>query len=395
MNPITSRLVSIDMMRGLVMVLMALDHTRDYFSNAMFSPTDLSQTNAAYFLTRWITHLCAPTFVFLAGTSAFLSTLRWSFSNKQLSICLIQRGLMLIILEFTVIRFGWSFNWDYSYAIAQVIWALGWSMIALAGLIYFPRPIMAAFAIILIVGHNLLDGIRPEYFGSMGWLWTVLHVPGTIEYLPGHFLFALYPLIPWVGVMAAGYCVGPLFLQVSEARRRTLVLIGMVSTLLFLLLRITNLYGDPEPWSLQKNGLMTVFSILNCDKYPPSLLYLLMTLGLMFFGLALFEIKKMQRFGLFLINFGKAPLLFYVSHILIIHGVAYIITIYRGLSIDWLVSGSAKNPFPKIPAPEYGFDLATVYFIWLVLLLVLYPLCSVDIRIKRVMSQIFTKSKPH
>ena len=158
MNPITSRLVSIDMMRGLVMVLMALDHTRDYFSNAMFSPTDLSQTNAAYFLTRWITHLCAPTFVFLAGTSAFLSTLRWSFSNKQLSIYLIQRGLMLIILEFTVIRFGWSFNWDYSYAIAQVIWALGWSMIALAGLIYFPRPIMAAFAIILIVGHNLLDG---------------------------------------------------------------------------------------------------------------------------------------------------------------------------------------------------------------------------------------------
>jgi uncharacterized membrane protein len=262
MKQILSRLVSIDMMRGLVMVLMALDHTRDYFSNAMFSPTDLSQTNAAYFLTRWMTHLCAPTFVFLAGTtSAFLSTIRWSFSNIQLSAYLIRRGLILIVLEFTVIRFGWSFNWDYS-------------------------------------------------------------------------------------------------------------------------LRITNVYGDPQPWSLQKNGLMTLFSILNCDKYPPSLLYLLMTLGLMFFGLALFELQKIQRFGFLLINFGKTPLLFYVIHILLIHGAAYIITIYRGLSIDWLVSGSAKNPFPKIPAPEYGFDLATVYFIWLVLLGVLYPLCSVYIRIK-------------
>ena len=255
MKHIPSRLVSIDMMRGLVIVLMALDHTRDYFSNALFSPTDLSQTNAAYFLTRWMTHLCAPTFVFLAGTGAFLSALRWHFSNKQLSAYLVQRGLMLIVLEFTVIRFGWSFNWDYSYAIAQVIWALGCSMIVLAGLIYFPRPVMAAFAVILIVGHNVLDGIPPDHFGGMGWLWTLLHVPGTIEYLPGHFLFVLYPLIPWVGVMAAGFCMGPLFLQVSDVRRRTLVLLGTASILLFLLLRMTNVYGDPEPWTQQKNGL--------------------------------------------------------------------------------------------------------------------------------------------
>lgn len=382
MKQIRSRLVSIDMMRGLVMVLMALDHTRDYFSNAMFSPTDLSQTNAAYFLTRWITHLCAPTFVFLAGTSAFLSTIRWSFSNKQLSAYLIRRGLMLIVLEFTVIRFGWSFNWDYSYAIAQVIWALGWSMIALAGLICFPRIITAAFAIIFIIGHNLMDGIRPEYFENMGWLWTVLHVPGTIEYLPGHFLFVLYPLIPWVGVMAAGYCMGPLFLQTSEIRQRMLVLIGTFSILLFLLLRITNAYGDPQPYLPQKNGLMTLFSILNCDKYPPSLLYLLMTLGIMFLGLALFERPKMHRFGFLFIIFGKVPLPFYIIHILLIHVAAYIITLYRDLPIDWLVSGSANNPFPKIPAPDYGFDLAIVYFIWLVLLLVLYPLCSVYIRVK-------------
>ena len=201
------RLVSIDMMRGLVMVLMALDHTRDYFSNAMFSPTYLSQTNAAYFLTRWITHLCAPTFVFLAGTSAFLSSTRYNFSTKQLSNYLIRRGLMLIVLEFTLVRFGWTFKWDYRYAIAQVIWALGWSMIVLAGLVYLPRKLIAAFALALIAGHNVFDGIQPEHFGSVGWLWSVLHVPGAIEYMPGHSLFVLYPLIPWIAVMAAGYCI--------------------------------------------------------------------------------------------------------------------------------------------------------------------------------------------
>jgi uncharacterized membrane protein len=382
MKQTPSRLVSIDMMRGLVMVLMALDHTRDYFSNAMFSPTDLIQTNAAYFLTRWITHLCAPTFVFLAGTSAYLSVTRWNFSNRQLSAYLIRRGLFLIVLEFTVIRFGWSFNWDYSYAIAQVIWALGWSMIVLAGAINLPRSIMAAFAFTLIAGHNLLDGILPEYFGKLAWLWTILHVPGTIEYQPDHAVFFLYPLIPWVGLMVLGYVAAPLFLQSKENRQRQLVLIGAIAILLFLLLRITNTYGDPNPWLPQQNGLMTLFSILNCNKYPPSLLYLLMTLGLMFILLALFEAPRMHGFGFLLINFGKAPLLFYIIHILLIHAAAYIITDYRGFSTDWLVSGSAQEPFPKIPAPEYGFDLVTVYMIWLVLIVILYPLCTAYIRIK-------------
>jgi uncharacterized membrane protein len=375
MKQISPRLVSIDMMRGLVMVLMALDHTRDYFSNAMFSPTDLSQTNAAYFLTRWITHLCAPTFVFLAGVSAYLSTTRWNFSTKQLSGYLVRRGVVLIILELTLVRFGWTFNWDYRYAIAQVIWALGWSMIALAGLIHLPRSIMAAFALALIAGHDIFDAIQPERFGTLGLLWTVLHVPGNIEYLSGYSLFVLYPLIPWVAVMVAGYWVGPLFLQSVEIRQTRFVLIGITAIMLFLLLRITNTYGDPQPWSTQKNGMMTVFSVLNCEKYPPSLLYLLMTLGAMFLGLAFFEWSKIHRFGFLLIGFGKAPLLFYLVHILLIHGVAYAVTLYRGLPIDWLVSGSAKTPFPEIPAPEYGVDLITVYAIWLVLLVVLYLFC--------------------
>jgi uncharacterized membrane protein len=376
MKNTSPRLESIDMMRGLVMALMALDHTRDYFSNAMFSPTDLSQTSAAYFLTRWITHLCAPTFVFLAGTSAYLSATRWNFSTKQLSGYLIRRGLLLIVLELTLVRYGWTFNWDYRYAIAQVIWALGWSMVVLAGLIFLPRTVLAVFALVLIAGHNLFDGIQPEYLGSVAWFWTVLHVPESIEYLPGYSLFVLYPLIPWIAVMVAGYCAGPLFLQPVETRQTRLALMGIAAITLFLILRMTNTYGDPQPWLPQKNGMMTVFSVLNCEKYPPSLLYLLMTLGLMFLALALFEWKKTHRFGFLLIGFGKAPLLFYLVHILLIHGAAYAITLYRGLPADWLVSGSAKMPFPEIPAPGYGFDLAIVYAIWLVLLVALYPLCS-------------------
>jgi uncharacterized membrane protein len=370
------RILSIDMMRGLVMVLMALDHTRDYFSNAMFSPTDLSQTNAAYFFTRWITHLCAPTFVFLAGTSAYLSTKRWNFSTRRLSVYLIRRGVMLIVLEFTLVRFGWSFNWDYSYAIAQVIWVLGWAMIVLAGLVHLPHKVTAIFALTLIVGHNFFDRIQPDHLGNAVWLWTVLHVPGNIEYLPGYTLFVLYPLVPWIAVMAAGYCAGPLFLQAVGVRNKRLVFMGAVAVMLFLLLRLSNVYGDPHPWLPQKNGMFTVFSILNCEKYPPSLLYLLMTLGLMFFGLALFEWQKMHRFSFLLVEFGKAPLLFYLVHILLIHGTAYAVTVHRGLATDWLVSGSAKMPFPEIPAPEYGFEFMVVYGIWLALLVVLYPTCD-------------------
>jgi uncharacterized membrane protein len=371
----SSRIVSIDMMRGLVMVLMALDHNRDYFSNAMFSPTDLSQTNATYFLTRWITHLCAPTFVFLAGASANLSKTRWQYSNQQLSAYLIRRGLMLIVLEFTLVRFGWTFNWDYSYMIAQVVWILGWAMVALAGLIHLPPKLTAIFALALIAGHNFLDQIQPDHLGSLGWLWTILHVPGNIEYLSGYSLFVLYPLIPWVAVMAAGYCSGSLFLKPVNIRQKWFALIGIAAVMFFLILRLSNTYGDPHLWATQKNGIFTVFSILNCEKYPPSLLYLLMTLGCMFIGLALFECPKTQRFSFLLVEFGKAPLLFYLVHILLIHGTSYAMTVYRGLPTDWLVSGSANMPFPEIPAPEYGFDLMVVYGIWLLLLIVLYLPC--------------------
>lgn len=374
------RLESIDMMRGFVMLLMALDHTRDYFSNALFNPLDLSQTHAAYFLTRWITHLCAPTFIFLAGAGAFLSTHRKSLTPRQLSAYLASRGLWLIILELTLVRFGWTFNWDYQYAIAQVIWALGWSMLALAALVFLPRWALAWFAVLLIAGHNAFDGIQADASRLSGWLWIFLHEPGTIEYLPGYSLFVPYPLVPWAGVMTAGYCLGPVFLE--HNRRTILFWLGLFCLALFLLLRLGNLYGDPHPWTPQKGGLFSLFALINVEKYPPSLLYLLLTLGLMFIGLAQFEGFKLQFIRQPLLIVGKVPLFFYLLHIYLIHGAALAAAHCRGLPVDWLLMGSADHPFPEVPAAEYGYDLWVVYGVWLVLLVLLYPFCHVFARIK-------------
>lgn len=381
MSPTLHRLESIDMMRGLVMILMALDHTRDYFSNATFNPVDLGRTDAAYFLTRWITHLCAPTFMLLAGAGAFLSTFRKNLNQRELSIYLAGRGLWLIVLEVTLVRFGWTFNWDYSYAIGQVIWALGWSMLALAALVFLPRLAIACFALLLIAGHNAFDGLHAGNSPLPGGLWILLHEPGTIEYLPGHHFNSLYPLVPWIGVMAAGYCLGPVFLEPN--RQTILFRLGLSCLALFLVLRLGNFYGDPHPWSPQKNGLFTLFSLLNFEKYPPSLLYLLATLGLMFIGLALFENRRLPIIRQPLLTVGKAPLFFYLLHIYLIHGAALAVTHYQGLPADWLTAGSPEKPFPEIPSPDYGFDLPAVYGVWLALLVLLYPCCRLFVRIKQ------------
>ena len=369
--PTLQRLNSIDLMRGLVIALMALDHTRDFFSNALISPTDLNQTTPALFLTRWITHLCAPTFVFLAGSSAYLTVERHNMSRQRLAGYLLSRGFWLVFLEFTVVHFGWTFNWDLHYVIGQVIWVLGWSMVVLAGLIFLPRWSIMLFALITITGHNFFDRIQSADLQPWGWLWTFLHVRGSIGFLPGYSLFVLYPLIPWVGVMAAGYCFGKVFLLPESKRKFMLWFMVFFCISTFLILRLPNIYGDPQPWTPQKDWLFTVFSMLNFEKYPPSLLYLLMTLGIMMLGLVLFESKHSQRFGRALIIFGRVPMFFYVIHLLVIHSAMLIITWLRGFPIDWLYPLS----FPKIPSADYGYDLAAVYGFWLVLLLLLYPLC--------------------
>src|SRR5215471_7361808 len=308
------RLESVDLLRGLAIVIMALDHVRDFFSHDLlyFSPTDLTKTSAALFLTRWITHFCAPVFCFLAGTGAFLSFGRGK-TKGELAKFLVTRGLWLVFLELTFVRFAWTFSLGFSEN-AGVIWALGWSMVALAALIYLPVWAIAAFGIVMIGTHNLFDSVPPEAFGPLGWLWNVLHAGGPINLSPTYTFYIQYPLVPWIGVMDAGYAYGAVVkLDRGQRRRRTLWL-GINLCAAFVVIRATNIYGDPFPWSRQQSLLFTVFSFVNCEKYPPSLLYLLMTLGPAFIVLALLD-RNLGNFWRPFIVFGRVPLFFYIVHI--------------------------------------------------------------------------------
>ena len=312
-----ARIVSIDVLRGLVMAIMALDHTRDFFGSSGFNPRDV--TEPALFLTRWVTHLCAPTFIFLAGLSAFL--FGRGRDTKVLSRFLLIRGVWLILIDFTLIKFGWRFDLDLYRLTAGVIFVIGASMIALAALIWLPRWAIASVAVIMLAGHNLLDAVRAEDLGEASWAWHLLHEPGLVPLGAGVNLYVLYPLIPWIGVMAAGYLLGPVMQLEAEARQRLLFRLGAAVTLGFVVLRATNLYGDPDPWTMQETWSSTVLSFLNCEKYPPSLLFLMMTLGPALMLLASFEHAR-NAIARLLATFGQVPFFYYVVHIYLIHGLA-------------------------------------------------------------------------
>jgi uncharacterized membrane protein len=361
-----ARLDSVDLLRGLVMVLMALDHVRDFFTDLRFDPTDLTRTNGLLFFTRWITHYCAPTFVFLAGTGAFLASARGK-SRPDLARFMVSRGLWLVLLEFTVIRLGWAFNLDYAgLQLVQVIWALGVSMVVLAGLIYLPLPGIVAFGVAMIALHNLADGIDPQTLGGWGSLWTILHVQRPIALPWGAPLFVAYPLIPWIGVMAVGYAFGSILLQPADARRRTLLRLGGALTATFVLLRATNLYGDPRPWAPQSSALFTVLSFLNTTKYPPSLLFLLMTLGPAIMSLAWFEHLR-GPVARFLIVFGRVPLFYYVLHLFLIHAAALAVGVMAGFPPSAFMRGIFDMP------AGWGYGLPVVYAVWVAVVLALYP----------------------
>ena len=380
---IRPRLDSIDLLRGLVMVIMALDHVRDFFSNAKFDPTDLANTNAAYFLTRWITHFCAPVFVFLAGTGAYLSSTRGK-TRSQLSWFLLTRGLWLVLLELTVVHFGWSFNWSFRYSGGAVIWALGWSMCALAGLIYLPVWAVTTFGVTMIALHNLLDGVTASAWTGPRWFWQILHAGGPIQLPQGFEFSASYPLIPWIGVMAAGYGFGTLLLRESCSRRKWFLSLGAGLSLAFILLRASNFYGDAVVWSPQKQGLFTLFSFLNCTKYPPSLLYLLMTLGPAIFVLGLLD-RGVGAIGRPLVIFGRVPLFYYLIHLPLIHGAAVLFAYFRHGRAQWLF----ENPWvaerlQTLDKPvDYGYELPVVYAVWVVAVLILFPLCRWFAEVKK------------
>jgi len=387
-DPARKRVDSIDLLRGIVMVIMMLDHTRDFVHNAVyqFDPTDPTRTNVALFFTRWITHFCAPVFVFLAGTGSYLQFARGK-SKGELSRFLVTRGLWLIFLELTVVRLAVTFSFDYQFlGFLQVIWVIGVSMIVLAALIHLPLKLVAAFGLAMIALHNLLDEFRivswrgpgtpvPSLAGK---LWVLLHQAFDgfpILDFPSPVIFIIYPLIPWVGVMAVGYVFGSLYQLDAQRRRRLLLIIGGVATAFFVIIRTINKYGDPSPWSQQKNIVYTVLSFLNTSKYPPSLVFLLMTLGPAILALALFEAKQHRggRIREFFVTFGRVPLFFYVLQWFTAHIISILLHFAFGKPVSWLFqSPMTFSP----PPPEVGFNLGIVYLAWIIGVLLLYPLCK-------------------
>jgi uncharacterized membrane protein len=365
-----TRIASIDILRGLVIVLMALDHVRDYFTNARFDPLDLAQTTPELYATRWITHLCAPIFVLLAGTSAYLIAQR--LSRGQVSSFLAKRGLWLIVLELTVVIFAWTFRLDYPVGVfLQVIWAIGVSMLALALLVHLPIRAIAAIGLAIVFGHNLLDPIVPADLGAWAPLWTVVHEGGVVG-----FAFAAYPILPWIGIMALGYVLGVVFTWDARRRGRTLAWLGAVALVLFVLLRASNLYGDPQDWTTQRSALWTFFSFMDVEKYPPSLLYTLATLGIGLLALAALERLRVPLSNA-LETFGRVPLFAYVLHIVIAHALAGLLALATGHG-----PGVITNVFFTYP-PTWGYGLGGVYVAWLVVLALLYPLCVWFAGVKR------------
>ena len=359
------RIACIDALRGLVIILMALDHVRDFFGPTPFNPLDLTQTTPAWFLTRYVTHFCAPLFVFLAGVSAGLYG--QGVARPVLTRFLLTRGVWLIFLECTVVSLSWGTLLG-GVVLLQVVWALGVSMIVLAGLVHLPRTAVAAIALALIAGHNALDSWHTADFATLGWLWSLLHERGLYALSAGK-VYLSYPVLPWMGVMAAGYVAAPWLQGDTALRQRRLLLAGAVLLMLMLVLRAGNVYGDPRPWSVQVRGdVYSVFSFINFEKYPPSLLFLCITLGLGAWALAL--LARIPRARLqWLLVFGKVPMFFYLIHLPLINIGAQAWAWNRyGQLAGWRFSGVK-------PPPDYVPDLLLVYGVWAAYMVVLYIAC--------------------
>jgi len=370
----TKRFESIDLLRGAVMIIMALDHVRDYFHSSAFlySPTDLTRTSVPIFFTRFVTHYCAPVFVFLAGISAFLYGARRS--KAALSFFLFTRGIWLLVAEVTIITLAWTFNPSWHFIFLQIIFDFGISMIVLSGLVYLDKRLILLVGILLIAGHNLLDTIHVPGNGAVSFLWAALHE--ARYFTCGYFTIRVhFPLLPWIGIMAIGYYLGHLYATgYDEAKRKKILLfLGVGAIVLFILLRSINLYGDPAHWSAQKNAVFSLLSFLNVSKYPPSLLYVLVTLGPALIFLALTENLR-NSFTEKIQVFGRVPMFYYIVHLYLIHLTAVIAAAISGHNWMDMILRNRVNATPELKG--YGFNLVTVYIIWIAVILILYPFCK-------------------
>ena len=375
----SSRLTAVDALRGAIMVIMALDHTRDFFhAGAMvFSPEDLSRTTPILFFTRWITHICAPVFLFTAGIGAFLRLQRPGATKGQLSRFLWTRGLWLIVIELTVMRLAMNFSLDARYPVLLlVLWALGISMIALAALIHLPRRVLVVASLAVLVLHNSLDGLQAQQFGAFSWLWQMLHQQGVFIVFGVPFVVA-YPVLPCIALMAAGFAAGPIFLLEPQERRKVLVRWGTALIAGFVILRAFNVYGDPSPWSVQPTATFTIISFFRATKYPLSLDFVLMTIGPALLALIYLERRSLPATHPLAI-IGRVPFFYYVAHFWILHALAS--------ALAYLRYGSASlaflfNPLPSMGGPrelfpaDFGYPLWVTYAVWVLVVLLLYPAC--------------------
>jgi uncharacterized membrane protein len=368
------RIESIDFLRGVVMILMALDHVRMYFGLGTWyaEPTNLATTTPLLFFTRWITHFCAPVFVFLAGTSSFLYGMR-KMDVKDTAWFLFTRGLWLVFVEMFIVNFAWTFDITYSFRILQVIWAIGLSMIVLAALVFLPSAGILTIGLILVFGHNLLDPITVRGSSIADIVWYTLHQPEAVD-IGGALVNVVYPVLPWIGLMALGYVFGTLYRNnfPDEQRQRWLLILGISATLLFVLLRAFNAYGEPREWDTQLSPIFTVLSFLNTTKYPPSLHFLLMTMGPALIFLSLLE-RLQNRLPKPVIVFGQVPFFFYILHLYVIHALAMLLLVYGGRDAGEYIF-SARN-LTSGRLSDFGLSLEAVYVVWVAVILLLYPLC--------------------
>jgi len=375
---VQKRIESIDILRGIAMVLMALDHTRDFFHIGANTddPLNLATTSPVLFFTRWATHFCAPIFVFLSGTSVYLQSLRKT--KKELSSFLIKRGLWLIAAEVLIISLGWTFNPFYNLLALQVIWAIGISLLILGFAIQLHFKVILILGLLIVFGHNLLDIPEAAPGFKSGFWWDLLHHGhfSPYEFAPDHFIVIVYPFLPWTGLMMLGYCVGIFFTPAfsMEQRKKILTRLGIGLILLFAVVRFTNLYGDPVAWTPQNNGFYTFLSFIKVNKYPPSLMYICVTIGPALLILALLENIK-NNFTDKMLVFGRTAFFYYILHLYLIHLFCAIAFFSRGHPMEDAIGSMQNLPF-MFQIPGEGYHLLVVYLVWLAVVISLYPVCK-------------------